>query len=227
MAELVVLDIARAAYEPALQLQRRLWERVQAGDEELAYLILVEHDPPVVTLGRGADAEHILATPETLLAAGVELHQSSRGGDVTYHGPGQIVGYPILRLDRHGRDVHRYLRDIEEVLLGLLSRFGLQGRRSTPLTGVWVGDQKVAAVGIAVRRWVSYHGFALNVTTDMSHFAMIVPCGLAGKGVTSMADLLGGRIDVERVKGPLVECMVDVFGFDAARPGSLEEVDDA
>jgi lipoate-protein ligase B len=216
MAELTCLDIGRAAYEPTVGLQQRLVKEVKAAEAERAYLVLVEHDPPVITLGRGSDAAHVTASRERLAREGIEVHESSRGGDVTYHGPGQLVGYPILRLDLHGRDIHRYLRDLEEVLIRLLTRFGVEGRRSAGLTGVWVGDEKIAAIGVAVSRWVTYHGFALNVTPDLGHFGLIVPCGIRDKGVTSLARLLAQPVTVAEVKPPLVECVVEVFGFDGA-----------
>jgi lipoate-protein ligase B len=129
------------------------------------------------------------------------------------------VGYPILRLDLHGRDVHRYLRDLEEVLIRLLARFGIEGGRSPGQTGVWVGPEKVAAIGVAIRRWVTWHGFALNVCPNLRHFNLIVPCGIPGKGVTSLEKLLGRPVEVAEVKAPLVECLLDVFGFAAARAG--------
>jgi len=219
MAELVYLDVGRAAYEPTLRLQRRLLDEVKSADLERAYLVLVEHVPPVITLGRGSNGGHLLASRERLAQEGIEVHESSRGGDVTYHGPGQLVGYPVLRLDLHGRDVHRYLRDLEEVLIRLLVRFGIGGRRSKGLTGVWAGEEKIAAIGVAVSRWVTYHGFALNVSTNLSHFGLIVPCGIREKGVTSLTRLLGRPVGVDEVKAPLVECMADVFGFDGARAG--------
>ncbi|MGB3087506.1 MAG: lipoyl(octanoyl) transferase LipB [Phycisphaerae bacterium] len=217
MAELTIRDMGCAAYEPALRLQCRLLEEVKAAEEERAYLVLVEHDPPVITIGRGARGEHVVATRERLAAEGIEVHEASRGGDVTYHGPGQVVGYPILRLDLHGRDIHRYLRDLEEVLIRLLGCFGVEGRRREGLTGVWVGEEKIASIGVAVRRWVTYHGFALNVATNLSHFDLIVPCGIRGVGVTSLERLLGRAVPVAEVKPGLVECMVEVFGFDGAR----------
>jgi len=217
MPELIYLDIGRAAYEPTVRLQKRLVDEVKASEAERAYLVLVEHDPPVITLGRGARDAHIVASRERLAREGVQVHESSRGGDVTYHGPGQVVGYPILRLDLHGRDVHRYLRDLEEVLIRVLARYGLEGRRSEGLTGVWVGQEKIAAIGVAVRRWVTYHGFALNVATDLSHFDLIVPCGIRGKGVTSLSRLLGRPVTVAEVKPAVVECVVEVFGFDGVR----------
>jgi lipoyl(octanoyl) transferase len=217
MAELTYLDIGREAYEPTLRLQEQLVERVKAAPEERAYLVLVEHFPPVITLGRSTRGAPLVASRDRLRAEGIEVHQSSRGGDVTYHGPGQVVGYPILRLDLHGRDVHRYLRDLEEMLIRLLARFGVEGRRAAGLTGVWVGGEKVAAIGVAVTRWVSYHGFALNVSTNLGHFDLIVPCGIPGCGVTSLERLLGRKVSVAEVQAPLVECLVEVFGFDGAR----------
>jgi lipoate-protein ligase B len=221
MADLIFLDVGRAAYGPTLRLQERLAAEVKASGPERAYLVLVEHSPPVITLGRGADAANVVAPPAVLEAEGVEIHKASRGGDVTYHGPGQLVGYPILRLDLHGRDVHRYLRDLEEVLIRLLARFGVEAGRSEGQTGVWVGRRKVAAIGVAIRRWVTYHGFALNVCPDLGHFGLIVPCGIRGKGVTSLEKLLGRPVPVAEVKAPLVECMVEVFGFAGARAGEM------
>ena len=221
MAELVTLDLGRAAYEPTLRLQERLRDQVKAAPDERAYLVLVEHDPPVITLGRGADAAHVTASRERLAREGVEIHESARGGDVTYHGPGQLVAYPILRLDLHGRDVHRYLRDLEEVLIRVLARLGLEGSRAGGMTGVWVGAEKVAAIGVAISRWVTWHGVAINVDTNLDHFDLIVPCGIRGRGVTSLARLLGRPMRVAEVTPHLVECVVDVFGFDGTRPGDV------
>jgi len=221
MAELVILDLGCAAYEPTLRLQKRLVRRVRQASGERAYLVLVEHDPPVITLGRSTRGPHILASDERLRAEGVEVHQASRGGDVTYHGPGQVVGYPVLRLDLHGRDVRRYLRDLEEVLIRVLARFGVKGERAEGLTGVWVGGEKVAAIGVAVTRWVTYHGLALNVSTDPERFGLIVPCGIRGCDVTSLERLLGREVAVAEVTGPLVECFVEVFGFEGARASTV------
>jgi lipoyl(octanoyl) transferase len=214
MAELTTIDVGRQAYAETLALQHELLAEVQGSEAELARLILVEHDPPVITMGRARGQENIVATPQQLAGEGVEIHQTTRGGDVTYHGPGQLVGYPIVRVDLHGRDVHNYLRDLEEALIRLLARFGIDGGRREGLTGIWVGDEKIAAIGVAFSRWVSYHGFALNVAPNLSHFGLIVPCGITDKGVTSMAAVLGRDVDVAEVKAPLVECVVDVFGFE-------------
>ncbi|MBL7133906.1 MAG: lipoyl(octanoyl) transferase LipB [Phycisphaerae bacterium] len=222
MGELAVMDIGRTAYEPALELQKRLVQKVRQSDQELAYLILVEHDPPVITAGRGRGLENILASRRQLADMGIEVHETTRGGDVTYHGPGQIVGYPIIRIDRHGRDVHKYLRDIEQMLIRAVGRFGVSGGRREGLTGIWVGSAKLAAIGVAVSRWVSYHGFALNVTTDLSQFATIVPCGLRDESVTSMEALLGRNIRANDVRTAIVECMLEVFGFESSREAEIE-----
>jgi|WetSurMetagenome_2_1015567.scaffolds.fasta_scaffold609416_1 lipoate-protein ligase B len=227
MAQLVYLDVGHAAYEPTVRLQKRLADEVKAAPEERAYLVLVEHDPPVITMGRSTQGtDNVLVPREALALQGIEVHETSRGGDVTYHGPGQLVGYPILRLDLHGRDVRRYLRDLEEVLIRLLARFGVEGQRSEGLTGVWVGNHKIAAIGVAVSRWVTYHGFALNVEPDLSHFGLIVPCGIRDKGVTSLARVLGRPVPVAEVKAPLVECVVDVFGFEGAAAGAVDPLKD-
>ncbi|MDY6913549.1 MAG: lipoyl(octanoyl) transferase LipB [Planctomycetota bacterium] len=220
MAELVTMDLGRIAYAEALELQLRLVERLIALGTEHEYLLLLEHDPPVITLGRGADEGNLLASPQQLSAKGIEVHHASRGGDVTYHGPGQLVAYPIMRLDRRGRDVHKYLRDLEETVIRLLGPLGVEPRREKGLTGVWVRDEKIAAIGVAVRRWVSYHGVALNVSPDLSHFDLIVPCGLAERRVTSLAEILGPGHRTAELKPVMVECFCEVFGFSDVSEGS-------
>jgi len=225
MKDLVVIDVGRSAYGPTLRLQERLVEVVRAGGEAgPSVLVLTEHDPPVITLGRSARAEHVLAEPARLAAAGVEMHEVSRGGDVTYHGPGQLVGYPIFRIARGGRGVRGHLRDLEEVVIGLVARLGVTARRIDGLTGVWVGEEKIAAIGVAVRRWVSYHGFALNVAPELAHFDLIVPCGLHDRPVTSLTKILGRPVAIDELAGPLPQCVAEVFGFDTVRPASVEEV---
>ena len=217
--QLCCIDLGRMDYARALELQKQRVAALKAGDDAPEALLLVEHDPPAITLGRGSDAGNILASPEQLAAAGVEVHEISRGGEVTWHGPGQLVGYPILRLDTRGRDLHEYLRDLEEVLLRTLGRLGLAGRRVEGLTGVWVGREKVAAIGVAVSRWVSYHGFALNVCCDLSQYEWIVPCGIADRGVTSLSRLLGRDVSLSEIKPIVVECFAEVFGFDQLEKG--------
>ncbi|MFW6132374.1 MAG: lipoyl(octanoyl) transferase LipB [Planctomycetota bacterium] len=216
MPELTVHDLGRTAYADALATQERLVERVGAGDR--ARLLLCEHDPPVITLGRSARREHLLLDEARLARRGVQVRQASRGGDVTWHGPGQLVAYLILRLKDHGGDVRRYLRDLEEVVIRVLGRWDLPGRRRDGLTGAWVGDEKVAAIGVALRRWVTYHGFAINASADLSGFEQIVPCGIRDYDVTSISRLCGRDVTVEELKGPVVECAGEVFGF-----GNIDE----
>jgi lipoyl(octanoyl) transferase len=188
-------------YLHAARLQHALVRERLAGRVPDTFLLL-EH-PPVVTLGRRARAEHLLAAPEALAAAGAEVWETSRGGDVTYHGPGQLVGYGILDLRGHGRDLGRYLRDLETALIGVLGEFGVAAGRRPGLTGVWVGRRKVAAIGVRTERWVTAHGFALNVDPDLSHFGWIVPCGIRDAAVTSLRELVAYRGAAERL--PTVE----------------------
>lgn len=205
--------LGRVGYRTALHLQRRrVAERARdaIGDT----LLLVRH-PPVVTLGRSGDRRHVLASEAELAARGIEVVASDRGGDVTFHGPGQIVGYPIVDLARRGRDLHRYLRDLEEVLLRGLAAFGLAAGRQPGLTGVWVGDAKIAAIGIRVSRWVAHHGFALNVDPDLSAFDLIVPCGLTGRRVTSMRRELGRAVNAAPVEDALERAFLEIFGSPA------------
>ena len=221
MAALNVIDLGRREYQAALAVQLDLVERVKQVRGDDGYLVLVEHDPPVVTRGRRGGEANLRLSREALAGRGIDLVDTSRGGDVTYHGPGQLVGYPILDLTARGRSVHGHIRSLEEVLIRLLARYGVLAGRVDGLTGVWVGDEKIAAIGIAVTRWVTYHGFALNVTTDLSHFDVIVPCGIADRGVTSLQKRLGRPIPMGEVAEGVVECFADVFGFDVVRPQSL------
>src|SRR5205823_9638313 len=164
-------------------------------------LLLVEH-PHVLTLGVRGDGgrSHILASDETLAARRIEVFEAGRGGDITYHGPGQVVGYPILDLKPDRCDVHRYVRDLEEVLIRTVAAFGIDAGRVAGLTGIWVGSEKLAAIGVRISRWVTSHGFALNVNTDLDRFSLIVPCGIADKGVTSMERLLGRKLPMVEVE---------------------------
>ena len=158
-------------------------------------LLLLEH-PPVITLGRAARSSHVLAPEAELARRGIELREAARGGDVTLHAPGQLVGYPIMDLRERGRDVHRYLQDLEEVLIRALSGWGIGAGRIAGATGAWVAEKKVAAIGVGVKRWIAWHGFALNVNNDLALFDLIIPCGLANRGVTSVTQLLGRRVEV-------------------------------
>jgi lipoyl(octanoyl) transferase len=218
---LQIRQLGKMPYVEALTLQRALVEErrfARTGD----LLLLVEH-PPVLTLGVRGDGgrSHIVASPDVLAARGIEVHETGRGGDITYHGPGQIVGYPIIDLKPDRCDVHRYVRDLEEVLIATAGDYGIRAGRLDGLTGVWVGGDKLAAIGVRIARWVTSHGFALNVSTDLDQFNLIVPCGIAGKGVTSLEHLLGRAIERRDVEARLVKQFCRVFDRVVAPTPSL------
>src|SRR3954447_13558758 len=200
MSDFEVLDPGLVPYAEALAIQQQLVEQRKQG-LIIDRLLFVEH-PHVITMGRNGRTENLLASPEVLQAAGIEFHHSNRGGDVTYHGPGQIVGYPIFDLREWKRDVVAYVRALEGVIIDALSEFGLTGERLPGATGVWVGEAKIAAIGVHISRWITYHGFALNATTDLKYFGYIIPCGLT-KPVTSM-QALGINVPHSEVKAALV-----------------------
>jgi lipoyl(octanoyl) transferase len=214
----VTIDVRRLGlvdYAEALALQRELVEERRAGRIGDT-LLLLEH-PAVITLGARSRhlATNIVAAPDVLAAAGIQVHDTGRGGDVTYHGPGQLVGYPILDLRPHRQDVHRYVRDLEEALMMAIARFGVRGARIPGLSGVWVGPEgreaKVAAIGVRISRWITSHGFALNVATDLRHFGFIVPCGISDRGVTSLEQLTGAPVPMAVVQDAVAEAMQQVF----------------
>jgi lipoate-protein ligase B len=182
---LLVADLGVMPYAGALTLQREAAKARLSGAIADDVLLLVEH-PPVITLGRSTKDGNLLASAELLAARGVELFEVERGGDVTFHGPGQLVGYPIINLEHHTRDLHWYLRQLEEVLMRTLASFDVAGSRSAGKTGVWVKDRKIASIGVHARQWVTWHGFALNVTTDLSYFDLMVPCGIQDVAMTSL-----------------------------------------
>jgi len=192
-----VLDCGVVTYAEGMSLQEKNRDEVLAArdqDSEIGRLLLLEHDPPVVTITkRPGAADHLIATEEQLALAGVEVCKTDRGGDITYHGPGQLVAYPILDLNMLGLNLHAYMRFLEEIVIAVCSSFGVEAQRDTGATGVWVGDAKICALGVRVRRWVTTHGLALNVSTNLDHFGLIVPCGLAGRPVTSLSRELGDR----------------------------------
>jgi lipoyl(octanoyl) transferase len=209
-------DLGRMAYGEAFELQRALAEQRKRG-EISDQLLIVEH-PHTITLGRNGHMENLLANDDVLRRAGIAFHQTDRGGDITYHGPGQIVGYPIMDLREWKRDVVAYVRSIEQVIIGALADFGIAAERADGMTGVWVGGQKIAAIGVHISRWVTSHGFALNVTTDLSYFQYIVPCGLV-KPVTSMA-ALGADAPRENVVERLVAHFGQVFQREMIEAGA-------
>ncbi len=209
-------------YETAYEWQRAAVQRRIDGDPTDA-LFLLEH-PPVLTLGRRANPRHILASRTTLAAQGIDVIETDRGGDVTYHGPGQLVVYPVLNLSRYRKDIGWYLRQLEETAIRTISDYGLQGERVLGHTGVWVDGAKIAAIGVAIRRWVTYHGVGLNVATNADHFDLIVPCGIADKRVTSISAVLGNRVAVEDVTGSFVARFAEVFDVGAAREADLAEL---
>ena len=216
MRTLAVRRLGVVGYDDALGMQRELVEERRAGRIGDT-LLLLEH-PPVITLGvktRGGTG-NIVATSDELTAAGVSVHETGRGGDVTYHGPGQLVGYPILDLRPDRTDVHRYVRDLEEALILTLREFGISGVRVPGLTGVWVGEpgreNKIAAIGVRISRWITSHGFALNVSPDLGHFDLIVPCGITDRGVTSVARLLDREVAMADIEDAVVRGMTAVFG---------------
>ena len=211
MRELEIRRLGVVPYAAANELQKALVEERRAGlIPDL--LLLLEH-PHVITLGVKADAarSHLIATPEVLASRHVEVHESGRGGDITYHGPGQLVGYPILDLRPDRCDVHKYVRDLEEVMIRTAGDFGLHGSRITGLSGAWVGADKVGAIGVRISRWITSHGFALNVTTDLDFFRLIVPCGIESGGVTSLSRATGRRVSMSDAEASIVRNFADVF----------------
>lgn len=210
MSKIEIIDWGRTRYADAFERQKERVELRKAGDCGDA-LIFTEHEP-VFTMGLRKGAErHLVWNQDTLAGKGIELFQSNRGGDITYHGPGQVVGYPIISLQSR-KDLHAYLRDLEEVVIRALSSFGLESHRSEGKTGIWLENRKICAIGVAVKSWVSYHGYALNLAPDMSHFNGIVPCGITNGTVTCLADELGCSIDPAEVKAALAVEFQKLFG---------------
>ena len=208
---LEVRRLGRVGYDEALALQRALVEERRA-DRIPDQLLVLEH-PPVITLGVKGDGgrSHITAPPAVLDALGIRVFEAGRGGDVTYHGPGQLVAYPIIDLRPDRCDVHRYVRDLEEVMIRLCAAHDVTAGRVTGLTGVWVGQVKIGAIGVRVSRWITSHGLAFNVAPDLDHFALIIPCGIGDRGVTSLARATGHPVDFEAVQAQLIGFFADVF----------------
>jgi lipoyl(octanoyl) transferase len=209
------LDVRRLGVVPygdALAMQRALVEERRAG--RIADVLLLLQHPPVITLGVKGDGgrSNIVAAGERLAELGIEVSETGRGGDVTYHGPGQIVGYPIIDLRPDRCDVHRYVRDLEEVMIRVCADYGISAGRVQGLTGAWVGAEKIGAIGVRISRWVTSHGFAFNVSPNLQHFGLIVPCGIADRGVTSLERASGRDLDIAEVEARVVEHFAAVFG---------------
>jgi lipoyl(octanoyl) transferase len=225
--ELWTVPLGRMAYAEALELQRHLARDRISGALQQDVLLLVEH-PPVVTLGRASKQKNLIASPDFLAEKGIEVFEVERGGDVTFHGPGQLVGYPIVDLKRHRLDLHWYLRRIEQALIDSLADLGITAERNPSYTGVWTRGKKIASIGVHARDWVTWHGFALNVTTDLSYFDLIIPCGIDGVVMTSVARELGieqvSLQDVrDRVSAKFGECF-DLTPVMTSRSVLLETV---
>jgi lipoyl(octanoyl) transferase len=223
---IAVHRLGRVPYAEALELQERLQRariRGAVGDT----LLLLEHDP-VVTLGRGAKEKNLLVPRPLLEARGFAVHEIGRGGDVTYHGPGQITGYPILDLSPDRKDVRRYVQDLEELMIRLAKDYGLDAGRVDKLNGTWIGDRKIGAVGVRISRWVTMHGFAFNVATDLEHFRVIVPCGIVDRDVTSLERELDREVAMDQVLDHLEGHVASIFDADLVHPehGPLHGLDE-
>lgn len=215
-------DLGHASYRPVWQMQKELQQQlikqkkalqqgIEVSSDPLHDLLLFVEHPHVYTLGKSGDSAHLLKKTAELLQMDAEFIESDRGGDITYHGPGQVVGYPILDLDNHFTDIHKYLRFLEEVIIRTCADYGIEAGRIEGLTGVWVGQEKICAMGIRCSRWVTMHGFALNVNTNLSYFNHIVPCGISDKAVTSLSKLTGKKVDEEMVKSQIIKHFSEVF----------------
>jgi len=208
-----VFQPGRLRYQPAYRLQMQCVDDIKEHpDTPRAFLILLEHEP-VVTFGRRSDPAELLVPREVLAQKGIEFHKIDRGGKITYHGPGQVVGYPIMPLLGARRDVFKYLRSLEQVLIEVLGEFGIAAGRARGYTGVWVGNEKIAAIGVGLTRWITFHGFALNVNTDLNAFRLITPCGITDKAVTSMQKLLGRDVSLQAVHDRIIAAFQREFGF--------------
>lgn len=204
-----VFDLGLSDYDKSHQLQLQMVEKRIAGEAQDTF-IFTSH-PPTITIGRGGGSNNVLVSGDILAQKGVKKYEVERGGDVTFHGPGQQVIYPIIDLDQRGRDLHKFLRDLEEVVIVFLKNYEITGERASGKTGVWVGDKKICAIGIAVKRWVSYHGLALNLDTDLSFFQLINPCGFAADSVTSLEQLTGKQADKAKSFFQLTNALEQVF----------------
>ncbi|MBI1770300.1 MAG: lipoyl(octanoyl) transferase LipB [Bacteroidetes bacterium] len=223
MKEISVINLGLTDYKSIWDLQRKIFDLRVEGKIPDA-LLLNEHNH-VYTLGKSSNDNHLLAREEELSQCGAEVFHIDRGGDITYHGPGQLVGYPILKLDDYYSDVHRYLRDIEEVIIRTLQDYDIKAHRDRDFTGVWVGSDKIAAIGVKVSHWVTMHGFAFNVNTDLSYFDRIIPCGIFHRGVTSLERVLGAQVPLHDVASRIVYHFGRVFDCQVIESGATEIAD--
>ncbi len=214
MSTIDIYELGTVPYEKALEYQENLLAK-RIAEEIQDSLILLEH-PPTITTGRKGNTENLLVRKEYLEKHGVSFVHASRGGDITFHGPGQIVGYPILNLKNHGMDIRKHLRSIEEVIIRTLRDFDIEGRRIDGVTGVWAKKSKIASIGIAIRKWVTYHGFALNVSTNLDYFDLILSCGITDVRITSIGSWLGNEENVrmDDVTRSVIKNFMGVFGFE-------------
>ncbi len=222
--ELICIDAGLTRYENCWRAQKKLVE-MRAKREIPDCLILTEHYP-VITLGRGTDRKNLLASDEILRNKQVDLFEIERGGDITFHGPGQLVAYPIIDLTSRGRDMHKYLRDLEEVIISTLKKYDLKATTKQGLTGVWVNDSKVAAIGVGVSHWITYHGLALNINTDLDYFSLINPCGITQYPVSSLARIKGTEQDFCEVKESLNLKFIELFGYSRTENRSMDDLID-
>lgn len=221
--KLNVVDLGKMRYEKALEIQFLMLERRQKN-EIPDTLLLVEHEP-VITLGKNAKSENILFSKEDLNKQGIELVEINRGGDVTYHGPGQIVGYPIINIKEQRLGIKDFVENLEQIFIDMLKeQYGIDALRDDINNGVWVNGEKITAVGLAVKRWVTMHGFAFNVSTDLDFFKLIVPCGIASRGVTNLEKLTGKKIDLSEIRETVIEYFVRDFGYTEVKKLDLEDI---
>lgn len=224
MTPVNVFYLGTVSYDLALDIQELVLEK-KINNEIDDSLILLEH-PPTFTIGRRGNTENLLVNEEFLKRNNIELVRISRGGDITFHGPGQLVGYPIFDLNNYKKDIHKFLRDLEETIIFGLDNFGIRGRRIDKLTGVWVKRSKIASIGVGIKRWTSYHGFALNVNTDLTLFDMINPCGLKQVHMTSVRDWLGesSEIDMDKVTESILEGFRSIFKIRISKVHDLRSI---
>lgn len=212
--KLLHLDLGKADYDEVWELQKKIHQAKQTGFTD-DVLITVEHEP-VYTLGKTGSRDHILISDDQMKAKGIRYYEIDRGGDITYHGPGQLVVYPILDLNNYYKDTHRYLRDLEEVVIVTLKELNIDSHREEEFTGVWAGEEKICAIGIKVSRWITMHGIAFNINTDLSYFDKIIPCGIFHKGVTSIEKILGKEFDLQIIQDIFLKNFIKVFKIESA-----------